>query len=171
MPLICGSRSPVLLSGASQCSVSRCSGCARLWPQRGKLNAHAPWMLAVSTLALGNSFPLVPCSTAQVGCTLQRQLDSPGGLTDAIVGGIALSVLAFTPQALWERLKLVPSWRHLGKVMAPMRVVCPLLFIALAVSSATGVAQGVAERALVSACTVSVGALALALAVSMRAAK
>jgi len=128
-------------------------------------------MLAVSTLALGNSFPLVPCSTAQVGCTLQRQLDSPGGLTDAIVGGIALSVLAFTPQALWERLKLVPSWRHLGKVMAPMRVVCPLLFIALAVSSATGVAQGVAERALVSACTVSVGALALALAVSMRAAK
>ena len=28
----------------------------------GKLNARAPWMLAVSTLALGNSFPLVPCS-------------------------------------------------------------------------------------------------------------
>jgi len=132
----------------------------------GKLNAHAPWMLAVSALALGNSFPLVPCSTAQAGCTLQRQLDSPGGLTDAIVAGIALSVLAFTPQPLWERLKVVPSWRRLGKVMAPMRVVCPLLFIALAVSSATGLAQGLAERALVSACIVWVGALALALAIS-----
>ncbi|HMK96333.1 MAG TPA: hypothetical protein VK425_02240, partial [Acidimicrobiales bacterium] len=53
----------------------------------GKINAHAPWMLALSTLALGNSFPLIPCSTAQAGCTPQHQLHSPGGLTDAVVAG------------------------------------------------------------------------------------
>ena len=129
----------------------------------GKVAAQAPWMLAISALALGNSFPLIPCSAANLGCTLHRQLTSPGGLTDAIVAGVALSVLAFTPAPLWQRLRVLPSWQGVKFVLVPAQVVCPFLFALVAVSSFTGTDQGLAERVLVTSCVVWVGALAVTL--------
>jgi hypothetical protein len=120
-------------------------------------------MLAISTLALGNSFPLIPCSAANLGCTLHRQISSPGGLTDAIVAGVALSVLAFTPSPLWQRLRVLPNWQSVKFVLVPARVVCPFLFVLVAVSSLTSTDQGLAERVLVTSCVVWVGALAVTL--------
>lgn len=75
----------------------------------GRTAARAPWMLACAALALGNSFPLIPCRLADPGCTAHHQLYSPGGLTDAVVSGIAFLVLALTPsvgsaQGLAERI-------------------------------------------------------------------
>lgn len=51
----------------------------------GTIAAYAPWMLAVAGLAIGNSFPLIPCQRIAAGCTAHVQLHSPGGMTDAIV--------------------------------------------------------------------------------------
>ena len=63
----------------------------------GTIAAYAPWMLAVAGLAIGNSFPLIPCQRIVAGCTAHVQLHSPGGMTDAIVATIAFLVLAVTP--------------------------------------------------------------------------
>ena len=85
-------------------------------------------MLGLSALALGNSLPLIPCSLADPGCTVHRQLSSPGGLTDAIVAGAALSVLAFTtPAPLWQRLSVLSGWRVAKFVLMLARVACPFL--------------------------------------------
>ena len=85
-------------------------------------------MLAILTLALGNSFPLIPCSAANLGRIFHRQISSPGGLTDAIVAGVALSVLAFTPSPLWQRLTPLRNWQSVKFVLVPAWVVCPFLF-------------------------------------------
>ncbi len=94
----------------------------------GKAAWYAPWMLACSALALGNSFPLIPCRLADPGCTAHHQLVSPGGLTDAIVASIAFLVLALTPFPLWWRLQVLPQWRHLKPVMMAARASSPGLF-------------------------------------------
>ncbi len=129
----------------------------------GRVASQAPWMLGLSALALGNSFPLIPCSLSDPGCTVHRQLSSPGGLTDAIVAGVALSVLAFTPAPLWQRLSVLQGWGVAKFALMPARVACPFLFLLLVVSSFTGTDQGLAERALVTSCVLWVGALAVAL--------
>ncbi|MGO8887279.1 MAG: DUF998 domain-containing protein [Streptosporangiaceae bacterium] len=134
----------------------------------GKVAAHAPWMLACSALALGNSFPLIPCRLADPGCTVHHQLYSPGGLTDAIVASLAFLVLAFTPSPLWQRLKVVPQWRRLKPVMLAARVICPLCFILLSVSSLTGTAEGLMERILTASCVLWISALAITLIVVSR---
>ena len=69
----------------------------------GSIAAYAPWMLAVSALAPGNSFPQIPCRLADPGCTANYQLQSAGGLTDAVVASTAFAVLAITPFPLWRR--------------------------------------------------------------------
>jgi Protein of unknown function (DUF998) len=127
----------------------------------GPVAWYAPWMLALSALALGNSFPLIPCRLADAGCTAHHQLVSPGGLTDAAVASIAFLVLAFTPAPLWRRMRLLPPWQRLRPVLTAARVVCPLCFIALSVSSAAGVAQGLMERLLATSCVLWIGALAV----------
>jgi hypothetical protein len=152
-----GSPSCVSPPAASAPSVPPCSGCVECSPVRKRLPSNAPWMLALSALALGNSFPLIPCSAAITGCTLHRQLTSPDGVTDAGVAGAALSVLAFTPSPLWQRVRLLPSWQVVKPVLAPACVVCSVLFALLVVSSLTGTDQGLAERALVTSCLVWVG--------------
>jgi hypothetical protein len=53
-------------------------------------------MLAVAGLAIGNSFPLIPCQRIAAGCSAQVQLHSPGGMTDAVVATIAFAVLVIT---------------------------------------------------------------------------
>jgi hypothetical protein len=136
----------------------------------GKVAANAPWLLAFSLLALGNSFPLIPCRLADAGCTVSVQLASPGGLTDAIVAGIAFFILAFLPYPLWHRLALLPGWRQLKPVMVAARVICPAAWILLAVSSnLPGMpAVGLIERVLAAGCSLWVGVLALTLIIQSR---
>ena len=136
----------------------------------GKVAANAPWLLAFSLLALGNSFPLIPCRLADAGCSASVQLASPGGLTDAIVAGLAFFVLAFMPYPLWRRLALLPEWRPLQPVMLAARVICPVAWILLAVSSnLPGMpAVGLIERVLAISCSLWVGALAVALIIRSR---
>jgi hypothetical protein len=133
----------------------------------GRVAAFAPWMLACSALALGNSFPLIPCRISDPGCTANVQLLSPGGLTDAIVAGLAFLVLAITPIPLWRRLAVLPSWRGLKPVMLAARVLGPVLYGLLAVSSSLSSmpAVGLIERLLALVCAVWICALAVNLIV------
>jgi Protein of unknown function (DUF998) len=129
----------------------------------GRVTPHAPWMLALAGLAIGNSFPLIPCQLASPGCTAQHQLYSPGGITDAIVATVAFLVLAFTPAPLWARLQVLPDWQRLRPVMTAARIICPLCFLLLCAASITGTAQGLAERALATSCVLWIGVLAVTL--------
>jgi Protein of unknown function (DUF998) len=124
---------------------------------------HAVWMLALAGLAIGNSFPLMPCELPAPGCTAHLQLYSPGGLTDATVATAAFLVLVFTPAQLRKRLKVLPSWRHLVPVMTAARVICPVCFILLSVTSLTGTAEGLAERVLATSCVLWISSLAVTL--------
>jgi Protein of unknown function (DUF998) len=135
-----------------------------------KVAANAPVLLAFSLLALGNSFPLIPCRLSDAGCTASVQLASPGGLTDAIVAGIAFFILAFLPYPLWHRVELLDGWRPLKPVMFAARVICPVAWILLAVSSnLSGMpAVGLIERVLAASCSLWVGALALTLTIESR---
>jgi hypothetical protein len=138
--------------------------------EAGKVAANTPWLLAFSLLALGNSFPLIPCRLADAGCTASVQLASPGGLTDAIVAGIAFFILAFLPYPLWHRLELLPGWRQTKPVIFAARVICPAAWILLALSSnLSGMpAVGLIERVLAAGCSLWVGALALTLIMESR---
>ncbi len=129
----------------------------------GKTAPYAPWLLACAALALGNSFPLIPCRLADPGCTAHHQLVSPGGLTDAIVASIAFLVLAFTPFPLWRRLTVLPSWQPLKPVMIAARVTGPACFLLLAISSNADIAQGLTERTLATICVLWMSALAIRL--------
>lgn len=129
----------------------------------GQVAWYAPWMLACAALALGNSFPLIPCRLADPGCTAHHQLVSPGGLTDAIVASIAFLVLACTPFPLWRRLRVLPEWQPLKPVMMAARVAGPACFLLLAISSNADIAQGLTERALATICVLWMSALAVRL--------
>jgi Protein of unknown function (DUF998) len=129
----------------------------------GRVAGYGPWMLALGGLAIGNSFPLIPCGLSVPGCTAHHQLYSPGGMTDAIIATAAFLVLSFTPGPLWERMKMLPRWRRLGPVMTAARIACPLCFILLSIASLTGTAAGLAERALATSLTLWIGTLAVTL--------
>jgi hypothetical protein len=133
--------------------------------EAGKLAAHAPWMLAFSALALGNSFPLVPFRLADPGASAHAQLFSAGGMTDAIVSSAAFIVLILTPFPLWRRLAALPEWRRLKPVLLAARFLGPLCWTLLSVASIFERAQGLMERLLVTVCVLWVGALALNLLV------
>lgn len=129
----------------------------------GRTAAHAPWLLAIAGLAIGNSFPLIPCGPPGVGCTAHQQLYSPGGMTDAIVATTAFLVLAiFTPGSLWHRMQVLPEWQPFRPVMMAARAMLPLCFILLGAASLTGVAEGAAERLLATALALWICALAVA---------
>jgi hypothetical protein len=136
----------------------------------GRRASFAPWMLACSALALGNSFPLIPCRLSDPGCTPSFQLNSPGGLTDAIVSGIAFLVLVITPFPLWRRLARVPGWRRLRPILLAATVIGPVLFVLLAISSgeASMPAVGLIERILATTCAVWISALAVNLIIVSR---
>jgi hypothetical protein len=135
-----------------------------------KVAVYAPWMLAVAALALGNSFPLIPCRLSDPGCTANVQLLSPGGLTDAIVAGLAFLVLAITPFPLWRRMAVLPAWRRLKPVMSAARVLGPALYLLLAISSSmtSMPAVGLIERMLAITCTVWICVLAVNLVLESR---
>jgi hypothetical membrane protein len=137
----------------------------------GKVAACAPWMLAFSALALGNSFPLIPFRLIDPGATAARQLHSAGGLTDAIASSLAFVVLVLTPFPLWRRLASLAEWRRLRPVMMAARILGPLCFVAMAISSSVVSVQGLAERILVTVCVAWVVALALTLIANTRHAR
>jgi hypothetical protein len=137
----------------------------------GKIAAYSPWLLAICALAIGNSFPLIPCRLSDAGCTANAQLLSPGGLTDAIVAGLAFLGLAVTPFPLGRRIAALPSWRRLAPVTWAARIACPVSYVLLAISTniASTPAVGLIERVLATSCVLWIGALAANLiAVSRR---
>jgi hypothetical protein len=129
----------------------------------GRAAPHAVWMLALAGLAIGNSFPLIPCEVPAATCTAHHQLYSPGGITDAVVATAAFLVLVFTPSQLRKRLVELPEWRHLVPVMTAARVVCPVAYTVLSVASLTGTGQGLFERALATSCVLWISSLAITL--------
>jgi hypothetical protein len=127
----------------------------------GRVGIRALWALALSLLALGNSFPLIPCQLSDPGCTASSQLNSVGGTTDAILATLAFLVVAATPKLLWSRLQLLPEWRSFAPVTRAAMVACPAGFLLLCASSLTNVAEGLAERLLVTICVLWLASLAL----------
>jgi hypothetical protein len=136
----------------------------------GKISAVFPLLIGISALALGNSFPLIPCRLSDPGCTATTQLLSPGGLTDAIVADLAFLVLAFVPGPLGRRLIALPAWRRLKPVMVAARIVCPVCYLLLAIASsvASTPAVGLIERILATSCSLWIGALAANLIIESR---
>jgi hypothetical protein len=136
----------------------------------GKKARFAPWMLACAALALGNSFPLIPCQLSDPGCTPSFQLNSPGGATDAIVSGLAFFVLVITPFPLWRRLAVLPGWRRLRPVLLAATVIGPILYVLLAILSneASMPALGLIERLLATTCSLWISALAINLIIESR---
>src|ERR1035437_1450338 len=133
--------------------------------QQGMVTADIgkQWMLAFSALALGNTFPLLPFRLVDPGATAHAQLFSAGGMTDAIVSSIGFIVLIITPFPLWRRLAAVPRGRRLKPVMMAARIVGPICWILLGISSSLGYAEGLMERILVTVCVLWMGALAVTL--------
>jgi hypothetical protein len=129
----------------------------------GRVAPFAPWKIGLSGLALGNSFPLIPCQLSAPGCTATHQFLSAGGLTDAILAGVALWVLAITPWPLARQLVSLPPWIGLRPLLRVAGVVTPATYGLLALAEATGVWPGLAERGLVAICQVWLAVLAVTL--------
>jgi len=131
---------------------------------RPQLRSAAPrgdalaWLLAVAVLAIGNSFPLIPCQVGP-GCSANQQLLSAGGLTDAIVATLAFLIIALSPGPLWHRLQRLPKWRSFRPAAVAASIVCPAAFLVLCAASITGVDEGLAERLLAAACSLWLAAL------------
>src|SRR4029077_7736647 len=105
----------------------------------------------------------IPCRLSDPGCTSSFQLNSPGGLTDAIVSGLAFFVLVITPFPLWRRLGALPGWRRSRPVLLAATVIGPILYVLLAVSSSqpSMTDVGLLERLLATTCALWISALAL----------
>jgi len=123
-----------------------------LRPALAGVGSGAAWKIGLSGLALGNSFPLIPCQLSAHACSATSQLLSAGGLTDALLSGVALWVLAVTPFPLARRVTLLAGWRSLKPILLVAGVVTPALYGLLAIALFTGVWQGLAERGLVGVC-------------------
>lgn len=138
----------------------------------GQVARFAPWMLALAVLALGNSFPLIPCQVSNPGCSTAFQLQSAGGLTDAIVSGIAFLILVITPFPLWRRLAVLSEWRRLRPLVMAARITGPGCYVLLAVSSSmsSSPAIGLIERLLALSCVLWLGTLAINLTLTSHAA-
>ena len=135
-------------------------GLRTAWGQAAPI---APWKIGLSGLALGNSFPLLPCQLSAQGCTVTHQFLSAGGLADAILAGVALWVLAITPWPLARQLVSLPRWSGLRPLLRVAGVVTPAIYGLLALAEATGVCPGLAERGLVAICQVWLAVLAVTL--------
>jgi hypothetical protein len=121
----------------------------------------APCAIGLSGLALGNSFPQIPCQLSASGCTATGQLLSAGGLTDAILSGAALWLLAITPLQLARLLIPLPQWRDLARPLRVAGVVALAGYGLLALALLTGVWAGLVERALVAVCQLWLAVLAV----------
>jgi hypothetical protein len=131
-----------------------------LRPALAGVSSAAAWKIGLSGLALGNSFPLIPCQLSAHACSATSQLLSAGGLTDALLSGVALWVLATTPFSLARRVASLPGWKSLKPILLVAGVVTPALYGLLAIALFTGVWQGLAERGLVGVCQLWICVLA-----------
>lgn len=131
----------------------------------GAVRRAAPWMLAVGGVSYLVVFPRVPCRLADTACSFHDHLYSAGGMTDVLVSGIAVTVLAITPFPLWARMREIPRWRRLRPFMIVGRVLGPVLLIATASQGpfAPGPYEGLLERALALTAAFWISALAIAL--------
>jgi hypothetical protein len=132
----------------------------------GRVAAYAPWMLACGAIAYLVIWPRLPCRLADAACSIHRHLVSAGGLTDTILSGALIVVLAITPFPMWRRLRELPEWKPYAPVMMAARLLSPLLLIATAAQGpyAPGADEGLFERALaivtaVWICTLALGVL------------
>jgi hypothetical protein len=123
----------------------------------------APWAIGLSGLALGNSFPQIPCQLSAPGCTATSQLLSAGGLTDAILSGAALWMLAITPLQLARLVTPLPHWSALVRLLRVSGVVALAGYGLLALALLTGIWPGLVERALVLVCQLWLAVLAVTL--------
>jgi hypothetical protein len=123
-----------------------------LRPALSGVSSPAAWKIGLSGLALGNSFPLIPCQLSAHACSATSQLLSAGGLTDALLSGVALWVLATTPFSLARRVTSLAGWKSLKPMLLVAGVVTPALYGLLAIALFTGVWQGLVERGLVGVC-------------------
>ena len=123
-----------------------------LRPALAGVSSPAAWKIGLSGLAVGNSFPLIPCQLSAHACTATSQLLSAGGLTDALLSGVALWVLAITPWPLGRRVTSLPGWGGLKPILLVAGVVTPALYGLLAIALFAGVWQGLAERGLLVVC-------------------
>jgi hypothetical protein len=123
-----------------------------LRPALAGVSSAAACKIGLSGLALGNSFPLIPCQLSAHACTATSQLLSAGGLTDALLSGVALWVLAITPFPLARRVSSLPGWRSLKPILLVAGVVTPALYGLLAIALLVGAWAGLAERGLVVVC-------------------
>jgi hypothetical protein len=123
----------------------------------------APWAIGLSGLALGNSFPQIPCQLSGPGCSATNQLLSAGGLTDAILSGVALWALAITPLQLARLLAPLPHWNALVRLLRVAGVVALSGYGLLALALLTGIWPGLVERALVLVCQLWLAVVAVTL--------
>gem|GEM_PF-1816219 len=72
-------------------------------------------------------------------------------------------MLACTPFPLWRRLEVLPQWQRLKPVMLAARVISPVCFLLLGISSSAGYAEGLMERILATACVLWIGVLSMTL--------
>jgi Protein of unknown function (DUF998) len=138
-------------------------GLRRVLAPAGKTAAYAPWMMAAGAICYLVLLSRLPCRLADPGCTVHHHFDSAGGLTDAIVSGLAIGVLVITPFPLWRRMRELSDWRPLRPLMIGARLLGVLLLIATASQGpyTAGPDEGLFERALaiVAALWISVVAL------------
>jgi hypothetical protein len=141
--------------------------------EAGRVRAFAPWMLAAGAVSYLVVWPRIPCQLADPSCTVHYHLHSAGGLTDVLVSGVTIAVLAITPFPLWARLREVPRWRPVRPVMIAARVLGPILLILTASQGpyAPGSEEGLFERALALTAAVWISALAIRLVTSQPTAK
>lgn len=129
----------------------------------------APWAIGLAGLALGNSFPQIPCQMSAPGCAATSQLLSAGGLTDAILSGAALWMLAITPLQLARLLTPRRHWRSLARPLWVAGIVALAGYGLLALALLTGVWPGLVERVLVVICQLWLASLAVTLIRASRA--
>ncbi|WP_207346289.1 DUF998 domain-containing protein [Arthrobacter sp. E3] len=125
-----------------------------------KEGAHAPWMVGIGVLLLGNSFPQIPCRLSDTGCTATTQLLGPGGLADAILATVGFLALIAAPGPMWQRMAVLPEWARMKPIMLAARVSLPTAYGFLALAYGVNMWQGLAERILVTACMVWLACLA-----------
>ena len=95
-------------SGQSGASASPCSACGRPSPglARSPRTRRGCWRSACWPWAI---LPADPLSAVDAGCTASVQLASPGGLTDAIVAGVAFFGLALSPTRYGSGSRFCPG--------------------------------------------------------------
>jgi hypothetical protein len=112
----------------------------------GRTGAYAPWMLALSALALGNllSFLQIPCQSG-VACSSHQAMSTFGGIQDVVGGVIVVLLLAVTPFPMARRMSAVSGWERLARPSLLVGVVLLGCYVSMGLGATTAV-HGLLER-------------------------